>query len=312
MTNRTTQLGRIFTQLGLAAMYCSALPAGATTTAEEKLFHAPMPHEKLGARAPLTKVHRIRLQGNFEGFPSNTLQLEQLKEHVHSCITNHQFSESQSHPPMQWPDFMLSVREDRYFAVNRSIRYESGIVYRVNYADCSLAELASSTASLVSSEGVCHIDLIKKTATGVCAAGAHTKASTAPVGHHNSIVGNPALRAMANTPRGKELALAAQNAQAANDTRTGRRKTVAGLECDIWNLPAFGEGATFCLARGGSFTASRTSGNPGEAGLLLEYETPWAVKMRAVEAKLDDEVSSSVFEPHLAGDFSIISSKRHK
>ena len=90
---------------------------------------------------------------------------------------------------------------------------------------------------------------------------------------------------------------------------TGERKTILGLECDVGYLATLG-GGTVCFARGGSFVTARTAGNPGEPGILLEMETKYGNKIKAVNAKLDTEVNSSIFAPYLNGGFTIENSPR--
>lgn len=251
--------------------------ASAETPAEQRLSTAPMPHEALDARVTQVKVHLVRLQGYLEGRPANAIRLAELKEQVKACVAEHQRIGAQTQAPHQWPDFLNSMREDIYFAANRSIRYASGIAYVVNYSDCSLLEGASSTATIVSANGTCAIDLVDKTARGACSSPAKVP----------------------NIPSLPRRMPAGSQVQAAGT------KIILGLTCDVWRQPALGDGATICLAKGGSFTPARMAGNTAEAGMPLEYESATGVNMRAVDAKFDAEVNARVFEPHLSSGFRV-------
>lgn len=258
--------------------------ANASTPAEEQLFKAPMPHARMDARATVVKVHLAQLNGYLEGQPGNAVRLAQLKQQVGSCVASLQRTGAPTHPPTRWPDFVTSVREDTYFAANRGIRYSSGIAYLVNPADCSLIEGATSTASLISEAGSCMIDLVAKTARGACATSANVRS---------------ARSTLHGTPPGSPL-------------KTGATREIVGMRCDVWRMPELGDGATLCLANGGSFTPSRMAGNTALAGMPIEYDSATGVKMKAVLAKYDVDVDVRVFEPHLQGDFQITNTASHK
>jgi len=291
----------------------SAITASATTPAEEKIFKAPMPHELLDSKGAAVKVHWARLDGYLEGKPDNETRLSQLKQQVQTCIDDHRRSGHPSKPPGAWPDHVLGLREDTYASANRSIHYSNSVTYAVNFNDCSLLEQISSRADLVSSKGACRMDLIHKTASGVCDANAHADAIVLP---HRAPPDAAEIKAvmqkMAADPRMAAMAAAMQKVQASSNTRTGQKKTILGLECDVWNQDAATEGGTMCFARGGSFMAARTGQNPADAGLLLEIQSQSGFKMKAVDAKLDTEVNARVFAPYLSGGFVIKTTRLRK
>lgn len=290
-------------QLSAAIMYCLLSTVSAATPAEQKMLSAPMPHVMLDQSVPRAKVHFVSLRGYLEGMPTNTIRLVQLKEQVQSCVSDLRRSGGRSSPPVQWPDYLTSMREDIYLAADRTIRYTNAIAYGINFTDCSLLEVYRSKARLVSSQGVCNIDLLKKTATGMCDAGA--KSGNAE--ERRDATGISAiLRAMAADPRSTHVA-DLQKSRRPGDTRTGDRKTIAGLECEVWRQIAVDDDTTICVAQGRVFTPSPIVGNHAEAGLLLEYESKHGPKMKAVDAKLDAEVNSQIFQPHLTGSFVITS-----
>ena len=278
--------------------------ANARTPAEDKVFNAPMPHETINGKGASAKVHRVQLNGYLEGNPDNQTGLSSLKQEVQKCVDHHRKSGAPIKPVEAWPEFLLSLRQDIYSSVNRSIEYSSGMMYGlVDYSDCSLLEYPNSRAELVSSKGRCSMDLILKTARGVCDANAHADAM-APPPLPSEAERSASFQKAAADPRTAAMAASIQHALASIGGPTGERKTILGLECDVGYQTGTG-GGTLCFARGGSFVSARTAGNPGELGILLEIESKYGYKMKAVNAKLDTEVNSSVFAPYLNGGFTI-------
>lgn len=293
------QRWRRIVQIGASLIYLSSMTATGATREEEKLSSAPMPHETLGTSGPRVSIHRVSLRGYLEGNPGNSIRLGQLKDEVQRCVAEHQQSGMQTRPPVDWPDFLTSMREDVYFTVDRSIRYTSGIAYGVNFSDCSLLEVSTARASIVSSSGICEVDLVKKTTSGACG----SRSSGVPAGRNVTAI-NAILRKMAANARTSPDGAVLQKARASGDTRTGEYRTIAGLKCEVRSQVAAGDTASICLARGGSFNPTHLSGGQAKAGLVLEYESKYGPKMKAVNAKFDTEINAKLFEPHMAGGFS--------
>lgn len=287
---------------------CGAVsPASATTEAERKLFKSPMPHEQYTSKTNKIKAHRVHLQGYLEGNPANEVRLAELKEQVRRCVGEHQRDGRPARPPTAWPDYLLSSREDNYSSRNRSIHYSSSIAYGVNTEDCSLLESASARAELVSSKGVCYVNLTLRTAKGVCDPDGHADAAVPP--NHAKVPNSEALKIIMSDPRMAAVAASMKQAMAAAHTRTQQTRLVFGIECDVWDQPGAPGGGTACFARNGSFNPARTALNPGEAGMMLEYESKFGFKMKAVDAKLDAQIDPAVFTPYTQPGF-IISAKR--
>lgn len=295
--------GRLAQQLPLVLCVCLNLLAPfaeATTEAENTMKNAPMPHELLGTGGTTVKLHFARLDGYVEGRPDNTARLVQLKALVQTCLSRK--SGSPVNPPRAWPDFIDNHRSDTYSSVNRSIRYSSGITYAVNQVDCSLFEGRRFTARLSSSIGNCDIDLLKKTANGVCDAQAHANARPrlrAPASTLTDV--EAALRKAPNNPG---LAALADAMRQNPPGGAGERKTILGLECDVVKN-AFDPGGTVCLSRGGSFVASDVNGEVTQSSMTLETTSVSGIKMHTVAAKLDTMVDGAVFAPYLAGGFTV-------
>ena len=294
--------------LTLAVMFLPTLMARAMTPAEEALLKTPMPHEKFQVTESLVKVHYVRLQGYLEGNPSNAIRLAQLKEAVKACLHWHEKEGREVHPPTTWPDFLQRSREDVYYASNRSIRYLTTIAYDVNQEDCSLYENITQSADLVSMSGSCDIDLKARSAKGYCPANGHASAPVKRAGP--TVMADEALKQMAVDPR---MAATVENIRKVlkeSSTGTGRKREILGLECEVWDQPAVPGGGTACFTKAGSFVPSVSARNQGEAGMLVELDTKFGFKMKAVSAKVDTTVSSVVFVPYQQAGFTFMKSQR--
>jgi hypothetical protein len=294
--------------LNLLWMLLCCGPISAATPAEEKLFKALMPHELLVAGSNLVRVHHVRLQGYFEGNPSNKVRLVQLKEAVNACVTRYKTAGRDVRLQTDWPDNLLSSREDIYYAENRSIRYSTVIGYGLNPADCSLMENVSRTADLVSSKGFCDVDLALKTAEGSCSADGHASAAVGRRRLDSASGSDEALKQLARDPRMAAAVASIQNALASSKTATGKTRVILGLECDVWEQPAAPGGGTACYTRKGSFIPSREVGHQAEAGMLLDFDSKYGFKIKAVGAKLDTNVTQAVFSPYTQPGFTLSSS----
>lgn len=294
--------------LTFAVMFLPALVVSATTPAEEMLLKAPMAHEKFLTRGDSVQVHYVRLQGHLEGNPSNAIRLEQLKETVRACLLHRETEGKEVRPPTTWPDFLQRSREDVYYATNRSIRYLTSVAYDVNQEDCSLYENITLSADLVSMAGSCDVDLKAKNAKGYCPADGHASAPVKRAGP--TVMADEALKQMAADPR---LAAAVANIRKAlkeSSTATGRKREILGFECEIWSQPAAPGGGTACFTKAGSFVPSVAARNQGEAGILIELDTKFGFKMKAVSAKVDTTVSSLLFVPYQQAGFTFTKSQR--
>lgn len=291
-----------------AALFLLSPVAGAKTPAEETLLKTPMAHEKFRGKGEAVQVHYVRLQGYLEGIPSNAARLAQLKAAVKTCLFQRKLEGKKVSPPTTWPDFLQRSREDVYYATNRSIRYLTTIAYDVNQEDCSLYENITQSADLVSMAGSCDVNLKEKSTKGHCPADGHAGAPVTRAGP--SVVADQALAQMAADPR---MAAAVENIRKAlkkTNTATGKKREILGLECEIWDQPAAPGGGTACYSKAGSFVPSLAARNQGEAGMLLELDTTFGFKMKAVSAKVDTTVSSLVFVPYHQGSFSITKNQR--
>lgn len=266
-----------------------------------------MPHEQMGAGTGSVRVHHVRLQGYLEGNPSNQVRLAQLKADVSACISRYQAAGRPVRRTTHWPDFLLGSREDIYYAENRTIRYVTVLGYGLNFTDCSLMENISQTADLLSSSGACDVDLVTKTAKGYCSADGH---ATAQVDRPRLSApgGDEALKQLARDPRMAAAMASIQKVLASSNTATGKTRVILGIECEVWGQPAAPGGGTACYTKKGSFIPSR-AGRDADAGVMLDFDSKYGFKMKAVSAKLDANVSPTVFVPYEQPGFTVSRSR---
>jgi hypothetical protein len=247
-------------------------PANATTESETALINSPLPHEKLGGGRESTKVHWVRLQGYVEGKTGHVAMLDELKAQVQRCVLAPLSGQSQP--------------------------------TRV----CSLMEVRGAVAQLASTKGFCEIDFIHKTALGVCDARAHRDAP-AVVHIGPQAPGLDGRARVANAPSQAAIASMEKAMKQFGPIKTGQRKTIAGIECDVQANPLFG---TVCISRGGAFAGWHTG--PGAAGSRMELELTnvGGVNAHAVKARLDSTVNEAVFAPYLADGFQVTNIARRK
>lgn len=280
----------------------AAWPACASTSLEQSVINAPMPHRGQFSGGARVKVHFVRLHVDL--VPADTVKkIALLPERVRICMEANRHLGLASNPPLDYPDLNAGANTDTYWARNRRIVYQRGYLARLN-ADCSLKEEESFTATLTSSRGSCQIDLIAKTAEGVCDADAHAGAPAAVLPEAGRGSMQAALARMAADPRGAAAAASIMRLVGPSAGLTGQKKTILGIECDVINGPA-NSNITACAAHGGSFQPAVSTGNNGEVGMTLENVKPDSVVARATEAQLDAQVGSAVFAPYLSGGYRI-------
>jgi hypothetical protein len=284
-----------------SALALHGIAAHATTAYETSVLKANPAHVAYGGGAAV-KVHRARLEGYFEGKEGNAAALTALKKDVQACMKSLADSGAKLNPPGAWPDHVTFVREEQYATATRKITYSSGATHAVDMRDCSLLAKPYAKALLVSSRGVCQIDLAAKKANGECGPGGHADAPAAtpvqpPADVLKRLAANPAFAAAMPQMR---------NAAAMAPVR-GAQRMVAGVRCNSWTEGPDGAGAgsTSCYAIGGSFLPLRAVDKDGFGGLLLESTAPQGFQLKAVEARLDTEVGDAVFVPYMRGGFAI-------
>lgn len=284
--------------LGFAGIFSSS--ALATTESETILSHSPLPHERLATGGGLVKVHWVRLQGYFEGANGHAAMMDDLKAQVQSCVLAAGRAGRQARPPRIWPDYVSINQKDAYDSPNRSISYDTTLLYTVNPSDCSLSENYKRMATLTSSRGICEIDLADKSANGFCDAKAQSDAPPLIRAGARTQNGSVALQHVANRAAMEAL----EKAMKLTPGKTGERKRILGIECDVWKSP-FDPNGTACLSRGGSFVAAHATTGSADSSMELEIMSTIGVNLRATRAELDGKVNAAVFAPYLADGFKV-------
>ncbi|GAB3427972.1 hypothetical protein GCM10027320_05560 [Massilia solisilvae] len=162
-------------------------------------------------------------------------------------------------------------------------------------------------ATLASTKGTCQIDFDHKIAHGVCDARAHGGApvvvNIAP--QSSAAIGRAGAR---NAPSQAALAAMEQAMKQFAPVKTGERKTITGIECEV-ETQMFG---TVCISRGGSFPGYSAVRKGGGAGIELEWTNIAGSNAQALKAQLDASVNASVFAPYLADGFQVTNITRRK
>jgi hypothetical protein len=274
--------------------------ASATTSQEEQLFKSQSPHQTAGSGA-MVKVHRARLDGYSDLGGGNAAALAALKKEVQACVASHR--PGQARPPTVWPDYRAATRHDEYVAANRRIIYTSGVGYVVHPDDCSLISEVVSSAMLSSDQGSCQIDINHKTASGNCDRNGHANAPLPPPVTSSK---DEVLRQMERNPALAAMVAQMKQMRQYDMVRSGEQRTVQGARCDVWRQKLAGSNntGTFCYATGGAFVPyGAREGSLG--GLLIDSATTGGWQLKAVDVKLDTQVSSAVFTPYLAAGYTI-------
>jgi hypothetical protein len=288
-------------------MFC--WDVNAMTDGEKAVANSPMPHERLAAGRESVKVHWVRVQGYMQGKDGPDALLNDLKERFQYCAQL-AHAAGREPPTPHWPDYAQSIQSDIYEASNRTIRYDTTLIYGISPLNCSLTENKGAFATLSSVSGTCKINLDDKRADGPCDAKAFADAP--PHGRFGPARAASNMTARANNAQ-VEAALAAgkKAMQQFGPVATGERKTIAGIECDVFALKA-GVEATECISRGGSFSGWHAPTGATNAQLILETSWVGGIYNRAVKAQLDTQVNAAVFAPHLAGGFQVNNIARRK
>ena len=277
----------------LALLLGSALsPAQATTAIERRVDTAGAPHLALkGAGKPLP-VHYVHSKDDHRG-EILASHLADLKQKVAFCVANNPRIGRPVRAPREFPEQVLHANLFEYSAPNRRITYQVG--YNVGMAeDCSLIETESRTASLRSVKGSCEIDLVRKTAHGVCDSGGHADAVRTPLGPGREQQEKTRAALEADPRLAKQMAVLRR--LSASVPAGGATLTIAGLECEVVNAMA---GTSGCITRAGSFIPT-----VGIEGVSLRGH--WGpLGTMAVEAKLDMPVNSGIFTPYVNAGFMI-------
>lgn len=286
-----------------AIMVLQAGHAAASTEQERTVTNAPSPHQLYGHGGVMVKVHRARMDGYSGSVEQNSELIADIKKQVADCVTGHGPNAALK-PPTEWPTYFHGHRTDEYIAANRRIKYSMGVGYAVNQNTCGLFSFITSTAMLSSTKGVCTIDLVSKVASGQCDANGY---ADAPIPPRRPLSANPLIERLAANPATAAAAAQMRVMAELEPKNTGEQRTVRGVRCNVWRHKVRDSNvdATDCYATGGSFVAPNSPSDGAPGGLAIESDWPNSFHDKAIDAKMDTEVSSSVFTPYSGAGFTI-------
>jgi len=281
--------------LALLALCLSLSSAAgqAATAIERRVDTATAPHQAFKQGGKPVTVHYAHLKDDYRDSPYIKSNLDDLKQKVAFCVEANTRLGRPVRAPAEYPDQILRVNEFEYSAPNRRIMY--AVSYSARMAeDCSLVEVEERTAVLSSAKGECEIDLVRKTARGVCDARAHADAVTRPPapGREQMEKTRAALEA---DPRMAER-MAVLRKLAGPAAASGPKRNIAGYACET--VQGMG-GIHGCVSKAGSFIPT-----VGVEGVTLQ-RTVGKESSTAVEARLDMKTDPAIFAPYLNGGFTI-------
>lgn len=275
----------------LLAIALSAPLASAQTALEDKVFKAPMAHTQITGGTPL-KAHYVRLVTAGQDTKMADMSAKMLQEGLRACLAEKTATGAKANPPKVLPKLSNGVVTDTYYAPNRQVTYRRHYQAGLNATDCSLDEYETHEAVVESSIGSCKLDMMTGQSEGQCNMAAHAKAPVTPAPAREDNL-EAQMAKMAADPR-TAVAAAQMRKLVGNKGGgpTGEKKTLLGIECDV--VQGMGM-ARVCRARGGSFKPATFAGaNPG---IILEDRLEGVSESKAVQAKLDADISAAVFAP---------------
>lgn len=271
----------------------AAAPAHAGTAFERRVDAAPAPHLAVKPGPKAVTVHYAHLKDDYRDSPGIRSNLADLKQKVAFCMDANRRLGRPVRPPAEFPDQILRVNEFEYSAQNRRITYSVAYIARMA-DDCSLIEAEERNAVLSSVKGECDIDLVRKTARGVCDARAHADAVAPPRAPGRAQM-DKTMAALAADPRMAEQ-MAVLRKLAGPPAAAGPTRSIAGHACET--VQGMG-GIHGCVSKAGSFVPT-----VGVEGVTLQ-RTVGKESSTAVEARFDMKADPAIFAPYLNGGYTI-------
>ena len=286
--------GKVLIPLLALGLSLATAPASAVTAVERRVDTASAPHLALKQGAKPVTVHYAHLKDDYRDSPGFKSHLADLKQKVAFCVATNPRLGRPVRAPAEFPDQFMRVNEFEYSAPNRRIVYS--VAYVVQMAeDCSLVETEERRAVLRSAKGECDIDLVGKTARGVCDPRGHADALTHPPapGRGQQDKTRAALEA---DPRLAERMAVLRRLTGGPAPAGGPKRSIAGHECEMVQGTA---GIQGCVSKAGSFIPT-----VGVEGVTLQRSVG-KESATAVEAKLDMKTDPAIFAPYLNGGYTI-------
>jgi hypothetical protein len=234
-------------------------------------------------------VHYVRLTGYIF---DQKAQRRLLEESYTGCVEDHQRTNRPYAPlpPEGLPEIPYPQELEIYYSVNLAVSISRSKNYFIDSADCSLKTTPHKFMSLPVGMGKCSIDLLEKTATGICKEPQKTGDQSASKFLGNFNVVPPVRRAEVLATLEK---IASRPHAPSSEQPTGEKRHIAGYQCDVYGTGGLAER---CIAKPGTdFTFPIAFQNAYVPGLLLQLRSEGST-LTAQEVKLHIRVSKKVFE----------------
>jgi hypothetical protein len=266
------------------------LVAASTTASAELTWFEQHPGSDL-------QVHYVHLTG--ENFDSKS-QRDHLREVYDGCVEIQQKRRKSfvPLPPGGIPEIPSSEDLEIYYGENRSLVVAKGKVHYIGTVDCALQVIPHHYIHLPTGSGMCKIDLLTNTLSGICkqaAPATKQKAAGDPSGSPQVLIND--LNRVPAARRAEVLAWAERTAARpplrSTMKPTGEVRQIAGYRCEVYGTPELDEK---CIASPKSdFILPVAPVNGYHPGLLLQSRTQ-VRKLDAQQVILNMKVSRTLFE----------------
>lgn len=250
-------------------------------------------HERFGAGS--VPAHHVRLTVVGK---DNDLQRRQAEEAYRGCaeLNGKLGRPVEPLPPGGIPPVIQSGEMEIYYADRRTATVDTGSLYAIDRRNCALTRTDHATLTIVTDQGLCKVDLRRRTLTGLCETGPAAGAGSPPKVRMSGDLSKvpPELRPQLHQAlsRLEKRGRAPDGTYAPGLAGSGTYKQIAGLRCEIYRHSDMDK----CVAHPQS--AFLIPANPYHLhipGLLLEIRSP-ATNAAAQSVRLGIQVSERVFQ----------------
>lgn len=241
------------------------------------------------------QVHYVHLTGYGDTEIGNEAAYQRLTKTHQSCITFNQQKGLPyiNLPPSGIPKIVKPEDLEIYYSSNRSLTVMRHTDHNIDPVSCELKVSYVHKMELVSAIGRCTIDLLRKTAVGVCDDQMHARAPDSS----RSKIPPDTLSAMdlkKLTPQLRAEVIARYEQVKKTSMVLAGEKKILGYVCEIRRTESLKTES--CVSHPpGSFLIPASFYNGGIPGLLLELNNP-GHSLLAQEVKTSLGVAKSIFE----------------
>ena len=230
------------------------------------------------------KSHYVALTGHSG---DNEINRKNLQAAYEACLRLSQTSGKSAKINESLPDIVTKINVEIYYAINRTLEIQNSEAHSVSTTGCAIEGLPAKTWTLRSSAGICRIDLLKKSATGMCDTKAHENARNVGLTAANKTMPSvdlskvpPQVRQQVEAAIKAHSSSAGGNSAWAGYTETMQSMTIAGKTCLGFRNSAMNQEQ--CMAKLDANIAAKpnpqtvfTMGlNGGLEGILLQLKSP--------------------------------------